>query len=513
MEKLKFKDVLVKIEEYIEGLNNGAFKLSNIKYPIHRIDQAIKKNERILLYGDYDADGICSTAIFAKFLQDIGYSNFDYIIPTRYDGYGINEKAYKKHSQEFDLIITLDNGSNANFLTGKENNIIIIDHHPYPDERRKWAYNINPNNQAGEVSTTAGVVAYLFLRMYKRYVNADFDPESYIDLAAITAISDMASMSELNRLIVSRGLEKINESNEGIYRFYKKNGQLKAMDLSFGIISHINAIGRIGANPTLAVDMMLQGTREYYDFAEAINSKKKDMVNGYIKTFRRELESQVEGSGAQIYFLYSEEMPIGLCGLVANQLFGMTGKNIVVLSRHPEYDNVYTGSGRGDVIKDILLSAQKKVDFNFGGHNAAIGIKVEKDKLPELIQECEKIYIEQEEKESIIGEIDANTLERVLEYAKDLEAPIDMKLDFRLIDYRFVGMQEYKNGYANLVLASDKGYLSFFVPNTVEVDENNFEETLPAMEINVSYNGMVSLKCVDTDIKPHRDLQYSIKTS
>jgi single-stranded-DNA-specific exonuclease len=370
---------------------------------------AIRNDKKILLWGDYDVDGIGSTAMLTEIIDSFSFAmankptTIEYTIPSRSDGYGINIDSFRHQATLFDLIITLDNGSHKEFyneLSDEEKKaILVFDHHPNGDyEKDLSVLNPNPN---GDVKISTGILVQDFheylLENFEKYAKEN-KKEDTIDLCAMTLISDMASLNnEMVRQRIADGVEQANKRQRAILQqiFPEYRGRISMKNMAFELIPVINSIGRLHEEPSLGVEVLIhkkqsRKSRALVDQALQTNELRKEMTDFYTKAAYNQIEIRGLENDALI-FVHSDTAPIGINGLIASNVFNRYGRDALATSRDFRNGGAIVGSGRGNNIKKTLLkmgetlngaqkdhgNLQRSEDvFRFGGHNQAIGIKL-----------------------------------------------------------------------------------------------------------------------------------------
>lgn len=380
-----------------------------LKHFSERIQDALEKEQSILLWGDYDVDGIGSTTMLAEIIDSLSLSihsrpaKLEYTIPTRSDGYGISIDKFRQSSLYFDLIITLDNGSHAEFFDAlspaEKESILIFDHHPNGDyEKEMCVMNPNPN---GDVKISTG----LLVQDFNEYLVAtipeygrDHGPAETIDLCAMTLISDMASLnSDLVRQRIADGLVQINTRPRAIFSqiFPEYRGEINMKSMAFELIPVINSIGRLHDDPSIAVEALIHKKRtrqstEVIDQAVRINELRKEMTDFYTKAAYAQIEARGVDNDPLI-FVHIDSTPIGINGLIASNIFNRYGRDTIVSSRDFKNGGCIVGSGRGNNVKFVLNKMAGMLDsgnskgeklpaaadvLRYGGHNQAVGVKI-----------------------------------------------------------------------------------------------------------------------------------------
>lgn len=393
-----------KNEHFVFGISD-----EKTKWFCTKIDAALKESKKILIWGDYDVDGIASSAMLAEFLTNIatarGYEepNTACHIPGRADGYGINPAIFRSFLKEYDLIITLDNGSHHEFYdalsSDEKKHLLVFDHHPNGDFESEIGV-FNPNVD-GNVKISTGVLVEEIHKGFRRFSEeyaSMFEDDALCDLSAMTLISDMASLNnEEVRRRIHTGLRQMNKRDRVIYRklLPEYQGEITMQSIAFNLVPVINSIGRLINNPAIGVNILIakedsKEIRELIDEAIITNNFRKELTDTYSKIAYSQIETRGVENDPLIY-VHIEDTPIGINGLIASNIFNRFGKDVIVTSRNFYDGSEIVGSGRGEQIKDMLnamnnamkIASQvnhevpKPTDImKYGGHNQAVGVKI-----------------------------------------------------------------------------------------------------------------------------------------
>lgn len=348
-----------------------------------RIELAIKQRESVLIYGDYDTDGIMATSICAYALAKRGLDPA-FFIPSRYlDGYGLNmENAERiaKNERNYSLVILVDNGicchKEISYLKDKGIDVVVIDHHE-PKETLPSAFAIiHPLTIGyGDYPVSAGYLSYLFSILLLGY------EDDYLrTLGALSTLSDMMPLHGHNREIVRLALEDIQAKGYPSILTLTDSKYFDETVLTMGVIPVINSIGRVekGHQGISVVKHFLKNDQSCYDSAakmKEINLKRKQRTREAVN------EVKVDPSAPGIVALTN--LPEGLNGLLANQLLGTYERPIAVFSPCEKDPSSYVGSLRGkegfSVIEAIASLNQKGLLVAGGGHKFAGGVTVKKE--------------------------------------------------------------------------------------------------------------------------------------
>ncbi|MBA7489112.1 MAG: single-stranded-DNA-specific exonuclease RecJ [Prevotella sp.] len=401
------------------------FLMKDMYVAVDRLNDAMGRKERILVYGDYDVDGCTAVALVYKFLQQF-YSNIDYYIPDRYDeGYGISRKGIKyAHDTGVKLIIILDCGIKAIEMITYAKSIgidfIICDHH-VPDETLPPAVAIlNPkrDDDAYPFKQLCGCgVGFKFMQAFAKNNGIPFSRLiPLLDFCAVSIAADLVPVVDENRILAYHGLKQLNQNPsvglKAIIDICGLNGREIAMsDIIFKIGPRINASGRM-ENGKESVDLLVEkdfsmALSEAYHINE-YNEQRKDIdkqMTEEANLIVAKLESQKHHSSI---VLYDENWKKGVIGIVASRLTEIYFRPTVVLTRDGDFA---TGSARSVIGFDIYAAIKSCRDLllNFGGHTYAAGLTLRWDDIPEFrkrFQHYVEEHIQPEQTEAFLN-IDA----------------------------------------------------------------------------------------------------------
>ena len=376
------------------------FLMKDMDIAVDRLNDAMGRKERILVYGDYDVDGCTAVALVYKFLLQF-YSNIEYYIPDRYDeGYGVSKKGidYAKE-QGVKLIIILDCGSKAidEIAYAKEQGIdfIICDHH-VPDEKLPDAVAIlNPKREDDPYpfKDLCGCgVGFKFMQAFAKNNGIPFSRLiPLLDLCAVSIAADIVPVVDENRILAFHGLKQLNQNpSVGLKAIIDicglNNRELSMSDIIFKIGPRINASGRM-ENGRESVDLLVEK-----DLGMALRIAKH--INEYNEQ-RKDIDKQMTEEANQIVarlenqkhqssiVLYDENWKKGVIGIVASRLTEIYFRPTVVLTRDGDYA---TGSARSVTGFDIYsaIKSCRHLLVNFGGHTYATGLTLKWDRIKEF---------------------------------------------------------------------------------------------------------------------------------
>lgn len=398
--------------------------LHDIDKAVSRIQEAIENEEQITVYGDYDADGITSTALMYEVLRDIG-AKVNYYVPNRFrDGYGPNAEAYQRIiDQGTTLIITVDNG-----VSGKDVidpvmkrgiDVIVTDHHEMPEELPNAYAIVHPRYPGSRYpfSDLSGVgvafkVAWALMEEF---------PEEYLDLVAIGEIADVVSVQDENRTLIMLGIQELRQGmRPGLHALVKEAGvseqYLTDQDIGFMIAPRLNALGRIadaGEGVELLTTLDESKATSLAKAVDQANSKRQDLVNEIMAQAEQQLAELDRQQAVQL--IVGHDWHQGVLGIVASRLMNQTGKPTIVASVN-DGQSVAKGSGRS--IEDFnlftALDGHRDLMTAFGGHPEACGLSFELSQTEKLREALESEAKQQQfdgqkkQKLPLVGEITAD---------------------------------------------------------------------------------------------------------
>ena len=401
------------------------FLMKDMSIAVERLNQAMGKKERILVYGDYDVDGTTAVALVYKFLQQF-YSNIDYYIPDRYnEGYGVSVKGVDyAYETGVKLIIVLDCGIKAveEIAYAKEKGIdfIICDHH-VPDDVLPPAVAIlnakRPDATYPYEHLSGCGVGFKFMQAFALNNGIEFNQLTpLLDLVAVSVASDIVPIMGENRVLTYHGLKQSNSNpSVGLKAIIDICGlsekEITVGDIVFKIGPRINASGRI-QNGKEAVELLIEK-----DFSSAL--EKANLINQYNET-RKDLDKtmteeanhivdSLEGlADRRTIVIYNEAWHKGVIGIVASRLTEIYYRPAVVLTRT---DNLATGSARSVSGFDVYKAIENCRDLleNFGGHTYAAGLSMKVENVEEFTHRFETYVSEHilPEQTSAVIDIDA----------------------------------------------------------------------------------------------------------
>lgn len=370
---------------------HSPWSMKDMQKAVERIQYAIQAQERILIFGDYDVDGVCGSSILYQGLQSLG-ANVSVRLPHREkDGYGLSLKVIDECKDlGVKVLITVDCGISAidPIASGmsKGIDIIVTDHHSIPQKLPSAFAILNPKQvdcAYPEKEIVGTVVAYKLLCALTSSTRTKFreeGTEKYLDLAALATVADCAPLLGENRLIVKKGLEYMrNTKHRGLrkllesYELCSSKRNPNSYDLGFKIAPCINAAGRL-EDPLIAFKMLL-GDEERALELRALNTERQSIMENALE----EALSMVDEQQPAI-ILCSESWQPGIIGLLAGKLSEKYHKPSICMTLH---QGRYVGSCRSipDINMVEWLTRYASYFVGYGGHAQAAGLTIEKEKL------------------------------------------------------------------------------------------------------------------------------------
>ena len=365
------------------------FLLKDMQKTIERIHQAIENGEQILIYGDYDCDGITSATVMKEAIETLGGEPIVYLPDRFIDGYGPNLDVYKYfiEQQNIQLIITVDNGV-AGFEAlayAKEQNVdvIVTDHHELQAELPGAYTIIHPRLVDSDYpfGDLAGVgVAFKVATALLGYL-----PTELLDLVAIGTIADLVSLTDENRILVYHGLQIMKQTDRiGLQLLAKKAkcqlANITSQDIAFNIAPRLNALGRL-ENALPGVELLSTfddlEAQEIVNKIEALNNQRKEIVQTIMNEASQQIDYQKDFN-----IVYGSNWHEGVLGIVASKIVELTQRPALVLSYNKE-KQILKGSGRSIEAVNLAQVLQNCEDdlMTFGGHHMAVGLSLEFESL------------------------------------------------------------------------------------------------------------------------------------
>ena len=412
------------------------FLMNDMQVAVDRLNLAMGRKERIMVYGDYDVDGCTAVALVYKFLQQY-YSNIDYYIPDRYEeGYGISKKGIDFAAQTgVGLIIVLDCGIKAidEIAYAKQQGIdfIICDHHVPDDELPCAVAILNPkrrDNHYPDVNLSGCGVGFKFMQAFAASNGIEFNKlNTLLDLCAVSIASDIVPIMGENRILAHHGLRCLNSNPSiGLQAIIEVCGladrELTMNDIIFKIGPRINASGRM-QNGKEAVELLVekdyQAALEKAGRINLYNEARMDLDKQMTEEAVEQVKDLPELDHRRSIVIYNEAWHKGVIGIVASRLTEQYYRPAVVLTRS---EGMATGSARSVSGFDVYKAVQSCEDLleNFGGHTYAAGLTLPIEHIEEFSQRFEQ-YV----------------TDHIREEQTEASLNIDAVLDFKDVTFKF----------------------------------------------------------------------------
>ena len=509
-------------DEYEEGYD--PFLMHDMQKAVDRINEAIENEEKILVYGDYDADGITSTVILVETLISMG-ANVSSYIPNRFEeGYGPNKEAFTKIiNSGITLIITVDNG-----IAGVEEvdlanelgcDVIVTDHHKIQDTIPNAYAIIHPEHPEGNYpfKKLAGVgvafkLAHALLEIF---------PDFLLDLVAIGTIADMVSITDENRIFVKQGLELINEDPRiGLKMLLELSGidtKIDEQTVGFYIAPKLNSIGRMDSAKLGLTFLMAEDpvtARALAEQIEQYNIERKQVTEDIVKDVINKIESSDKKQKNVI--MVSGEYHEGVLGIVASNIVEKYQKPVFIMN---EKEGILKGSARSIFDFNIYVAMNKISDLfvAFGGHTLAAGFSFEQSNFEKIEEFLDNEFEEFKQNNDLKANknIDIvtsledisyqflNSLDALKPYGMDFEKPTVLIENAMVLNKTYFGSDKQ---YLRLTIADEVGNLDCITfKDSVtfdKVEKNDIIDLLCNIDKN-NFNGRTKLQAhiIDINVK------------
>ena len=519
------------LEPSLEDLHDP-YLLHDMEKAVERIRHAIEQGELILIYGDYDADGMTSASIVKESLEQIGAECLVYL-PNRFtDGYGPNASVYKYfiEQQGVSLIVTVDNGvaghEAIDLAQSMGVDVIVTDHHSMPEVLPDAYAIIHPEHPGADYpfKHLAGCgVAFKLACALLEEVQVEL-----LDLVAIGTIADMVSLTDENRIMVQYGLEVLrNTQRMGLQEMFEiaeiSSSDVTEETVGFQLAPRLNALGRLD-DPNPAIDLLTGfDDEEVHEIALLIHQKNEERKE-VVQSIYDEAKDMVDPERS-VQVLAKEGWNPGVLGIVAGRLLEELGQTVIVLNIE---DGRAKGSARSIEAVDIFeaLDPHRELFIAFGGHAGAAGMTLEVDKL-EVLSDVLEAYIREKGADAqgknnlfLDEELDLETLsletvksfERLAPFGMDNQKPVFYIRDFQVENARVMGA-----GNAHLKLKISKGEASFEVVAfgqgkwATEFSQTKQLELAVTLSVN-QWNGQTSLQLMMVDARVEGIQLFNIRS-
>jgi len=501
------------------------YLMPDMKKAVDRIEEAIKNNEKVMIFGDYDVDGITSITVLKKFLNERGMEVEAYI-PNRLDeGYGLNKKAIESiYNMGYRLMITVDCGISGLEEIEYANSLgiqtIITDHHE-PAETLPNAYAVidakrKDNQYPFKQLAGVGVVFKLIQAISIRLGLEEKEFLKYLDLVSVGTISDIVPLVDENRVIAKLGLKLVAVTkNVGLSTLIKTMGfkKIDSVAISYGIAPRINACGRMGYEKEALKLFICDDENIAQEIANKLNlynSERQVKEKEIYKQVVEQIEKNEKDKSCII--LGDDNWHHGIIGIVSSKVTELYFKPSILICFE---EDMGKGSGRsipGFDLYEALTKCNKNVD-KFGGHSMAVGINVKKEKFDEFKKEFEQyakdcnidkinqiIYIDEEVGLKDISLADISSLKFIEPYGEGNRTPL-----FLIRNLKIDSIRTLSEGKHLKVTLKEKNYtisaIGFNLGNLSEeykIDDK--VDIVGILEVN-EYNGRQSIQVTIKDMR------------
>lgn len=375
---------------------NDPFLLKDMNLAVKRIAKAVENKEKILIYGDYDVDGVTSTSVLYKFLKSQN-AWVDYYIPNRFEeGYGFSQSSVEKIiNMQVDLVVTVDCGTTSIEETGmlmeKGIDVVVTDHHECKEELPSVKALVNPQRPDCMYphKNLSGVgVAFKLIKALSFEMNIQINQLEFLDLVALGTIADVMPLTGENRILVKYGIKKINNtSNVGLKSLMKEVGifgkKITSRDIGYIIAPRLNAAGRIGDAAMVVELLTTEDEVKANEIASKLNEhnkKRQEIETEIFEEVISKIEKESYIKKSSIMVVSGRDWHQGVIGIVASKVVEKYNKPCILITVS---DGIGKGSGRsveGINLFNALTSCKETLE-KFGGHEMAVGLTLKEEKI------------------------------------------------------------------------------------------------------------------------------------
>ncbi len=432
------------IEEFLNPTRNDFFDpflINDMDIAVERIRKAIETQEKVIIYGDYDVDGITSITVLKSFLKDVGL-DVDYYIPNRLEeGYGLNKNAIDEIAKnKYTLMITVDCGISAieevDYANSLGIEVIVTDHHEPGEELPKALAVIDNKRKDSKYPfrELAGVgVAFKVSQALAQSMNVKEEEYlKYLDIVCVGTISDIVPLISENRVITKLGIKLLKQTrNTGLKAIINSSGysRINSTTISFGVAPRINACGRMGKAEQALKLLLSKDIYEVNKLTQELNNynrERQEIEKEIFESVLNKIEQNNLDKNRTIV-VGGEGWHHGVIGIVSSKITEKYFKPSILLSF--EEDGTGKGSGRsipGFDLHEALMKCENCLE-KFGGHSMAVGLTLKKDKFEQFYEEFEKVAKENKTENivpiiNVDAKIELNEIDKtVVEDLKQLE--------------------------------------------------------------------------------------------
>jgi single-stranded-DNA-specific exonuclease len=391
----------------LEELHNP-FLMKDMDIAVDRLHRALEKGEKILVYGDYDVDGVSGSSLFYLILSRMVGSKAMYYIPDRIsEGYGLSKQPIQEYAEKgVSLILTIDCGVTAveeiRFAKELGVDVVVCDHHEPGDELPPAVAILDPKRPdcPYPFKELAGVgVGFKFMQaLYRRLGLTDSELDEYMDIVAIGSCADIVPLVDENRILVRHGLDRVNYNPRyGVKALLESSGidrkEITVSLVVFVIAPRINAVGRMG-DARRAVQLFtspnLQRARTLARELERENRVRRDVDETTFKEALEIVETKLDIENDYAFVVYKRDWHPGVIGIAASRIVEKYYRPTIMIS---VVDGIGKGSARSISNFNIYEAIKECSEYlvAFGGHKYAAGLAIQEEKIPPFIEKFKKI--------------------------------------------------------------------------------------------------------------------------
>ena len=390
----------------------GYSQIPGVEEAARRIKRAVERGEKIILFGDYDVDGITGTSILYTVLKRAGAKVYP-VLPNRQTGYGLNRELISVFEKYGELLITVDNGTSAvEEIDSSRIDTIVLDHHNVPERLPEKAILINPrfrseNKLLEDLSSSA--LSFYLAGAVVRELGLEIDIREFLDLVSLGLLADCMPLNPLNRILSVKGIELMNYILEGRVRkpgvraLLETSGvkRITSKTVYFDLAPRLNAPGRI-SKPDVALKLLVERDEKRAKSLaiklDNLNRIRRIMTKKTYEEVRKKAQRERDRN---FIIVWDREWHPGILGIVAGRLAGELGKPVGVFAlgkkkavgslRSSEDINIYEGVSK---LSDMFLK--------WGGHDKAMGVTLPSERLEEFKEKVNELFVEVSKEEPTI---------------------------------------------------------------------------------------------------------------
>ncbi len=488
------------------------FLLQNMEKVVERIISAINSNEKVLIFGDYDTDGICATSILYNYLKTKSDNIFAYLPNRTEDGYGLSCPCIDKIAKRLmpNLIITVDCGisceKEVEYVKKLGIDIIVTDHHELPEKLPNCLILNTKFDQPFNFKGLCGAgVAFKVVQALGQKLGDNV--EKYLPMCALATIADIVPLTNENRILVKEGLKRIDLLPLGVKILLKKTlktlKDVSSTDIAYKIAPKLNSAGRL-ADANIALKLFLTTNlseiNNCIETIEYLNEKRKKLCE---KIFDEAVERiGTSAKNKKIIVLANDSWDIGVLGIVCAKLCEEFSRPIILFGKcQGELKGSCRSLGNVDVVR--IFTNAKDLLINFGGHSKAGGLSIEEKNLKAFEMECEKFVAKTYSEEDFLCkktyDLELKNDEVNIDFVKSLNVlePCgyeNMSPIFK-IEINIENVKKMKNNQSHLILGSKNFELISFNDEKNYENYQNFNKITVLTDLQVNlFNGKESLR-------------------